>query len=271
MLSKRVAVVAVLLPLGIIVILLGGWIYNIIFSIILAGAGYEYYNIFKNGKFSPSPLIIIIGIIILAISRSLFAFEYTDLILTLCIFIVVTRHIIGYEKGEENAAIDFGVSLAGILYIGWLGSYLISMRSMPDGGWWIMLTLPAVWIADSAAYFVGKRFGKHPLTKRVSPKKSWEGYLGGVFFTTLLLPLLASFLSIFSPSITPIHGIILGLIISIIAPLGDLAESLFKRQFGIKDSSNILPGHGGILDRIDSWLWAVPIGYYLIYYFTRFG
>ena len=269
MLSKRVAVVAVLLPAGIIVILLGGWIFNIIFTIILAGAGWEYTNIFKNGKFAPSQLIIIIGIISLAISRSLFGFEYLDLILTLCILIVVTRHIIGYEMGEENAAIDFGVSLAGIIYIGWLGSYLFSMRSMPDGAWWIMLTLPAVWIADSAAYFVGKRFGKHPFTKRVSPKKSWEGYLGGVFFTTLLLPVLAYFLSFFSPSINPpIHGIILGLIISVFAPLGDLAESLFKRQFGIKDSSNILPGHGGILDRIDSWLWAVPIGYYLVFYFA---
>ncbi len=271
MLSKRVAVVAVLLPLGVIVILLGGWVFNIIFAAILAGAGYEYYNIFKNDKFAPSPLIIITWIIILAISRAFFAFAHTDVILTLCIFFVVTRHIIGYEKGDENAAIDFGVSLAGILYIGWLGSYLFSMRSMPDGAWWIMLTLPAVWIADSAAYFVGKRFGKHPFTKRVSPKKSWEGYLGGVFFTTLLLPLLASFLSLFSSSITPIHGIILGLIISAFAPLGDLAESLFKRQFGIKDSSNILPGHGGILDRIDSWLWAVPIGYYLILYFTQYG
>ena len=98
----------------------------------------------------------------------------------------------------------------------------------------------------------------------VSPKKSWEGYLGGILVGGLGGWGLAALWNIASPAVLPIHGLILGIIISILAPLGDFGESMIKRQFSIKDTSKILPGHGGIFDRIDSSLWAAFIGYYLI-------
>ena len=126
--------------------------------------------------------------------------------------------------------------------------------------------LPAIWLGDGAAYFVGSHFGKHKMSPRVSPNKSWEGYVGGVIGGALGALLLASLWHLRAPAITPVKGLILGLIVTIVSPLGDLGESMLKRGFGVKDTSQLLPGHGGIMDRIDSWLWAAAIGYYLILY-----
>ncbi len=131
----------------------------------------------------------------------------------------------------------------------------------------MLLTLPAVWLADSGAYFIGKRFGRTPFSPRLSPKKTWEGYLAGVVVGILGTTLLAAlWRSGAGPDtlITPWRGALLGGILAVITPLGDLGESMIKRQVGVKDSSNLLPGHGGAFDRIDSWLWAAPLGYYII-------
>jgi phosphatidate cytidylyltransferase len=92
-------------------------------------------------------------------------------------------HLFQYERGSQRAGTDFAVTLSGILYIGWLGAYLISLRRLPDGLWWLLTVLPAVWLADTGAYLVGSRFGRHKMTPRLSPKKSWEGYLGGILFS----------------------------------------------------------------------------------------
>jgi phosphatidate cytidylyltransferase len=155
--------------------------------------------------------------------------------------------------------------LSGIFYIGWLGAYLISLRELPDGLWWILLVLPSVWLADSGAYFVGRAMGKRKFSPRLSPKKTWEGYIGGVIIGALGSILLAFIITMIKPGVmTPLQGGMMGLILALVTPLGDLGESMVKRQFGIKDSSNIIPGHGGVFDRIDSWLWAGVIGFYVI-------
>jgi phosphatidate cytidylyltransferase len=140
------------------------------------------------------------------------------------------------------------------------------LRGLPDGSWWFLLVLPAVWISDGAAYFVGSHYGRHKMSPRVSPNKSWEGYLGGVVAGAVGCMILAALWHLRAPAITPMKGLLLGLAVAAITPLGDLGESMLKRGFGVKDTSHLLPGHGGIMDRIDSWLWAAPIGYYLILY-----
>jgi phosphatidate cytidylyltransferase len=164
--------------------------------------------------------------------------------------------------------VDFAVTVAGILYLGWIGSYFMQLRSLENGLWWFFLVLPAVWLADSFAYFVGVRFGRHRMSPRLSPKKSWEGFWGGAFFGILgAVGLSFLFASLGGPQIPWWKAALLGVVLSTLPTLGDLGESMFKRMAGLKDSGNIMPGHGGFFDRIDSWLWGVAIGYYLIIWF----
>jgi phosphatidate cytidylyltransferase len=176
-----------------------------------------------------------------------------------------------YERGRDQAALDFAVTVGGLVYLGWIGAYLIDLRFLPnshDGQWWLMIVLPSVWAADTAAYFVGIRWGRHHMSVRLSPKKSWEGYLGGVVFGTFIAGLFSwLWAHYFGLQVSILQGAILGLVLSAVTPLGDLGESLFKRQAGLKDSSNIFPGHGGAFDRIDSWIWAGIIGVYMIRWF----
>ena len=133
-----------------------------------------------------------------------------------------------------------------------------------------MLALPAVWLADSGAYFIGKRLGRRKFSPRLSPTKTWEGYLAGVLTGTLGAALLALVWRIGAGPDTAVtfwRAGLLGFILSVVTPLGDLGESMIKRQVGAKDSSQLLPGHGGAFDRIDSLLWCGVIGYYAIVWF----
>jgi phosphatidate cytidylyltransferase len=152
-----------------------------------------------------------------------------------------------------------------------LGSFFIPLRSLPDGEWWVLLILPAVWLADSGAFFVGRRFGRRALVPRLSPKKTWEGYFGGIMAAILGMPLLVLLYHRLGLSpdfpLGPGNAAVLGLVMGVFPTLGDLGESMVKRQVGIKDSGSLLPGHGGVFDRIDSWLWAVVIGYFFIVWF----
>jgi phosphatidate cytidylyltransferase len=141
---------------------------------------------------------------------------------------------------------------------------------LPDGLWWSLTVLFAVWLADTGAYLIGSRFGRHKMTPRLSPKKSWEGYLGGILFSVPGTALLACLWPVWAApglTVTPLRAALIALVLSLLTILGDLGESMIKRQVGVKDSGDLLPGHGGIFDRIDSWLWAAAIGYYLIFWY----
>jgi len=190
------------------------------------------------------------------------------LTLTCLALAAMAAHLYAYERGRDQAALDFVITVGGLVYLGWVGAYLVNLRELPNGGWWLMLVLPTVWMADSGAYALGAKYGKHKLAPRLSPKKSWEGYWAGVFTGTLYGGFFAYVYSWLGPlHITFWQGALLGLALSVITTLGDLGESLFKRQGGIKDSGTLFPGHGGAFDRIDSWLWAAVIGVYWIRWF----
>ena len=267
MLRTRVLVAAVLLPVGLFIIYLGDWDFAAFVALILGIAAWEYSQIFRVSGYQPASIIAILGAASLALGRAWDGFESAPWIISLIILAGMTYHLVAFERGRDSAGTDFAVTLSAILYLGWLGSYLISIRSLPEGFWWLLLVLPCVWLADSGAYFIGRAFGKHKLSPRLSPKKTWEGYLGGILVGTLGAVGLVYLWKIWagpSFSISPLQGALLGFILSTITTLGDLGESMIKRQSGVKDSSNLLPGHGGVFDRIDSWLWAAVIGYYFI-------
>ncbi len=266
MLAQRLIVAILLIPIGVFVVATGGWVMAAVVMAVLGYGAWEYWRIFTQGGYHPSAPLIIAGVVGLALARQIYQFSGSDLILSSLVLLSMGTQVFHFEKGSNTSAVDFNITLGGILYLGWLGSYLISLRNLPDGLWWFLLVLPSIWFGDGAAYFVGSHFGRHKMSPRVSPKKSWEGYVGGVIGGAIFSLLLASLWHLRAPAVTPMKGMILGLIIAGITPLGDLGESMLKRGFGVKDSSRLLPGHGGIMDRIDSWLFGAVIGYYLILY-----
>jgi phosphatidate cytidylyltransferase len=264
-LSQRLIVAIWLTPLGVGLIGLGGWPYFLFILCILAA--WEYWRLFRTGGYHPSAVLLVGGTMALVLSRILWGLESAEFLLALTVLAAMAVQVFDYRKSEKTAAMDFNINLGGLLYLGWLGSYLISLRTIPDGKWWFMLALPAIWFADAGAYFVGSRIGRHPLAPLISPKKSWEGYLAGIVTGMLGAAGLAAVWHLAAPSVTVEKGLVIGLVVAVLSPLGDLGESMLKRGFGVKDTSNILPGHGGVMDRIDSWLWAAPIGFYLVTWF----
>jgi phosphatidate cytidylyltransferase len=267
MLANRLKVVLIILPVGVFFIVLGGWAFAGLITLILGVAAWEFWRMFRNGGYDPSAWILIPGVMLLALSRQLWGFANSDAILAGLTMATMVYYTFLCSKGCQSPAIDFAITASGLLYLGWLGSFLISLRNLPNGLWWAMLALPIVAFGDVGAYFIGKRFGKHKLAPRVSPHKTIEGYLGGLAFALGSGVLLSLLWRLRFPVLTPLHGLMLGAILGLLAPLGDLAESMLKRQFNVKDTSNLLPGHGGVLDRMDSWLWGAAISFYVITWF----
>jgi phosphatidate cytidylyltransferase len=272
-LLKRILVVILLLPIGLAGILLGGWAYNLGVAAILALAAWEYVQLMSSGGFHPASFLTVGGVALLAVGRGWNGFTSAPGLLSLLVLLSMTYHLVAYERGRHPSGSDFGVTLGGIVYLGWIGAYFISLRALPDGKWWVLFVLPVIWVADSGAYFIGVRFGRHRLSPRLSPKKSWEGYLAGVVAGTLAGALLAWACTVLPTAWGPPasaawppawKGALFGFLLAALTTLGDLGESMVKRQVGAKDSGKLLPGHGGVFDRIDSWLWGAVIGYYLV-------
>ncbi len=258
---------------GLPAIVYGGFFYYLLMGTFLVGGAWEYVRLYRAVKYEPNEIVTVGGVLVIATARFFFADAALPLFVLL-ILLAMTVHLFAFERGRDQAALDFSVTVAGIVYLGWLGSYLLDIRNLPQGGWWLMLILPIVWGGDTGAYSLGVAYGKHKMSPRLSPKKSWEGYIAGVFTATVVGAFFAYGYAELSPGlqplaglVSPLQGALLGLVIGILAPLGDLGESMFKRQGGLKDSSNIFPGHGGFLDRIDSWIWGAALGYFMIQYF----
>ncbi|HNR02339.1 MAG TPA: phosphatidate cytidylyltransferase [Anaerolineaceae bacterium] len=268
-LRKRLIVINIMVPALVIFSILGGWAFTIFVAVVLLLATWELWRLFNKGFYSPSLLVMGIFVPLAVILRHLYEFKYSDAWLAALVLTAMLFHVLQQERGGKTAAIDFMITVGGTVYLGWLGSYAVSLRALENGLYWVVLVFPIISLADSGAYIFGRLLGKHKMLPRVSPKKTWEGYLGGILVGMLGGFALAALWNGPAPNVLAWHGLILGAVISILAPFGDYGESMIKRQFGAKDSGHFLLEHGGFLDRMDSSLWAAVIGYYVIILLTR--
>jgi phosphatidate cytidylyltransferase len=222
------------------------------------GGLYEFFQLIeKKGIHIYKYFGMAIGVIIpLSI---LFRFELTKGWELLFIFLALVSLFALQLKRRDNSQAIVGISttLFGILYVAWFFSFLIKIRNLPNGQDYLAAIILITKSSDIGAYIIGSRFGRHCLIPRISPKKSVEGCIGGVLFSIFTAILSKPFLGF-----TYSHLIVMGLALGILAELGDLSESLIKRDCQVKDSGVLFPGMGGILDIIDSLLFTAPVFYF---------
>lgn len=271
-LMKRILVGAVGIPVAIGIMYLGGITFAIAVIVVTALALREFYGLAESKHASPNVAIGIAWSVILQSVAVLFlgrefgeAIAIIDIAVILLVGTLVTLTAELF-RARENALLNTALTVFGISYITGSMTCLLFIRDISEpelAGTWgdsgtsvLLILFVTVWVCDSAAYFVGMSIGKHKLFPRVSPKKSWEGAIGGLIAAVLAFYFMSSMML---PALDPIHGIVCGLIVGVFGPVGDLVESLLKRDAVVKDSGGILPGHGGVFDRFDSMLFAAPL------------
>jgi phosphatidate cytidylyltransferase len=275
-LASRVASALVLLPLIILLVWWSIWSVVVVVAIAIAAALYELYAAFAAGGYHPRTGVGIgtaLALMASVIFQPLVAFDLLPLILAGAILASLIAEL--FRHNQAGGLPAWALTFTGALYIGWLLSHFVLLRALTTqlnpglltplglepGAAWVFLVLAVTFLQDTAAYFVGRSWGRHKLAPALSPKKTWEGAAGGmvgaIMASLICIPLLGLPLSFGA-------GALLGAIGGLVGPLGDLSESLIKRQVGLKDAGKIIPGHGGILDRADSLLFTGPVLYYLI-------
>ncbi|NQT22425.1 MAG: phosphatidate cytidylyltransferase [Candidatus Omnitrophica bacterium] len=262
-LLKRVINSVLILTLtGLIIFCFPNWVY-LLLAIFLIGLGLnEFFSIVEaNGIVTYKYFGIIAGCLIpLAVYLHL-GERYIDLEPLLIVIACLFAFILQFTRREKSRdhIISIGVTLLALFYISWFFSFVIKIKFLPSGNFLIAFLILVTKSGDVAAYFVGRAFGKHNLIPRISPKKTVEG-TAGALFTSIAVALLASGLI----GISLKHALALGVLLGIIGQVGDLAESLIKRDCGVKDSGGNLSGFGGVLDMIDSLLFTTPVFYFYI-------
>lgn len=257
MLLPRILTALVGIPVVLACIFYGGLPFQIMFFVVVLFSVMEFFSITK--KYKPIGILGVLAAIIfyLALNADFYVNEIVIVTIFLIFFFAMAR------KNVENISSSIAVTCFGTFFITWALFHMVLIRDIPKYGMhYIIFLFVNVWMLDTGAYFIGKKFGKHKLASVISPKKTIEGAIAGVV-TAILVSLAYRYLFL-QDVITNNQAIIYGLVISFVGQFSDLAESLFKRDCNIKDSGNILPGHGGMLDRFDSYLFVAPMFYYLI-------
>ena len=266
--EKRVISAAIVLPLVVAVFVVGGWLYVLLIVLAMLLGGLEYTRMFRRlGYAMSNPLLMLL--IVAWQADAIWALGVWQLPLVTVLMFAVSLWALyrAKEKPDQHRAVElWALMLAGGMYIGLGGGYLIALRTRPDGLWWLLVTCGVVWIGDSAAYVVGRRIGRHKMAPTISPGKSWEGYAAQVLsgpIGGLLLAWLSTLIAGTAHGLVLWHGLVLGFVVSVFCPAGDFLISMMKREVGVKDTGSLIPGHGGVLDRVDSILWAGTLGYML--------
>ena len=236
----------------------------------------EFVEILKHKGFHPSLHIITFSAMIFA---TLTFFHRFDLVPSMLSLTIVASFLVVLFNGRQPYIVNVATTILGALYCGWLPCHLLLIRQigvhrvgafqfmLSDGLFLLLFVFVAVAFTDIGAYYFGVKFGKHKLAEVVSPKKTIEGAIGGGACALVVALIFYYLLNLIDVKLTLFEALLGGLIITISAQLGDLSESLIKRDAGVKDSSALLPGHGGMLDRFDGYLFAIPVSYYFFQYF----
>ncbi len=264
--KTRVISAVLLLPIGVALILIGGWPFDLAIALIFTLAAFEFIQLMTQGHFNPN-LIFAVALVWVSLIDVIWPDASTTRPAIAALLIIALTWQMRHREGSPTA--NWALTVAGGIYLGLAGQHFILLRQLSNGQWWLLLALTGTWLADSGAYFVGRKFGVHKMTPSLSPKKSWEGLAGGAAFGLILNALIAvAFSRLLGLDFPWWAGAALGLIGALIGVLGDLSISMIKREVGAKDSGHIIPGHGGVLDRLDSLLFTIVASYYFLVWFV---
>jgi phosphatidate cytidylyltransferase len=268
--ALRIIVAVITIPVIIAAAYFGEFYFLFFVVAITSISYYEFCTMAKNKNISANKTFGLIGIVFLLIN---YYRTFIDIYSFLLLFSVIL-FLIELFRNRGSAILNIGATLLGVFYLGLFGSSIIGIRefypnigSLYQRGGFLMISIfAAIWLCDSAAFWAGSKLGKHKLFPRVSPNKSWEGSIFGFLFSIIVL-ILAKILILDFMSFT--EAAIIGIIIGIFGQLGDLIESLIKRDNGVKDSSGLIPGHGGMFDRFDSLFYTSPVILLYLTYLSR--
>jgi phosphatidate cytidylyltransferase len=261
---KRIASAFVLLPPLVFFLLHASSVLFLILVLIVIGLSLrEYFHILQYVHLSVCTYVTWLAAFALPITAHLSRGNMHWLSITLFLSIVALTISVMLTASQVTHFVPTLVySAFGVLFIGWTLSHLILLRLLPAGPWYMLFLCAVVWVGDTAAMYVGKSLGQHKMAPAISPGKTWEGAIGCVIGGVCTAVVSAGF---WLPHLVLWQCIVLGLCISLAAQLSDLGESMLKRYAGVKDSGGLIPGHGGMLDRIDSLLFAAPTLVYALY------
>jgi len=268
----RVLVILVGVPVVVLAALQGGLVFRLLIGVLILLGLREFIAMTEAKGYAPYKLLCLAAGLCCAWAG---VSGGARLPLVLTVTAVLAMVIELFRKEMRHPLVHIGNTLLGALYVGWLGSFIVQLRELPsppgvdyDLGLRALGLMAAItWACDTAAYLVGVAVGSRPLLKRVSPRKSLEGAIGGVLGAVAAGVAVAA---TFAPFITLAQGALIGLAGAVLAQAGDLVESLLKRDAGIKDTAGLLPGHGGVLDRMDSVLFTAPFVYFVIVHLIEF-
>ncbi len=267
MLRQRVLSAVILLPVFLVTAIAGDPWYSLAAAAVVALAYGEFHGMMVQGGHTPLRIAGLFFTILFVVNGYLLAHgmgDYTAPVLAGAALVPLVL-LIG-RPVQRGAAEAWALTLGGSLYIGWLFSLFVLLRNLPQGLSWVLFTVLSTFACDTAAYFTGRAFGRHKMVPHLSPGKTWEGAAGGFVGGVAA----AAVLSVVFNALAPFLGLPLGIaqalllggIIGTTAQLGDLAESLLKRSVQAKDASGLIPGHGGVLDRLDSLLFTGAAVYF---------
>lgn len=265
----RILSTLILVPLVALFLYWGGWPFALLISIVAALALNELYALLREQGDRPLRIISSAASMLLL----LHGMGLSDLLLPAAIALVVFGGLLSElaSQADNPHLRGWATTVAGVFYIGWPLSLVVAVRNFenPDGLYWAIATAAGVWGCDTGAYLTGRflggrLFGPRQFSARWSPNKTWEGVVGGL----LVAAIAVTALGVTTLGLVWWEGLLLGVLLGVAAISGDLAESMVKRRVGVKDSGDLIPGHGGMLDRIDSMLFAVVITYFFAHIFV---